>query len=175
MGLVDDSRVTVFLGGFLLSLLALVGVTALGAFAVLSALLDPAAGTPLLVAMLEAAAPFVAVVAMLGFVSLLLLVGLVVTAVRSASTPRSDRLARLARIVERYSSDARDLGLSEKLEPTTEDRIDQLKQRYVEGELTELEYEQRLQDLMGDDDVSDERIRRERERTDRRRDREFEL
>jgi uncharacterized membrane protein len=173
MGLVDDSRVTVFLGGFLLSLLALVGVTALGAFAVLSALLDPAAGTPLLVGLLEAAAPFVAVVAMLGFVSLLLLVGLVVTAVRSASIPRSDRLARLARIVERHSSDARDLGLSEKLEPTTEDRIDQLKRRYVEGELTELEYEQRLQDLMSDDDVSDERIRRERERTGR--EREFEL
>ncbi|UPV99427.1 SHOCT domain-containing protein [Halorussus gelatinilyticus] len=175
MGLVDDSRVTVLLGGFLLSLLALVGVTALGAFAVLSAFLDPAAGTPLLVALLQTAAPFVAVAAMLGVVSLVLLVGLAVAVVRSASVPRDARLARLARTVERYYPGARSLGLSEKFEPTTEDRIDQLKQRYVEGEITELEYEQRLQELMSDDDVSDDRVRRERERTDRQRDREFEL
>ncbi|WP_128477958.1 SHOCT domain-containing protein [Halorussus pelagicus] len=171
MGLADDSRVTVFLGGFILSLLALVGVTALGAFAVLTALLDPAAGASILVVLLETAAPFVAVAAMLGFVSLFLLVGLVVTAVRSASIPRSARLAGLARTVERYSAGARDLGLSETFEPTTEDRIDELKERYVDGEITELEYERRLQDLMREEDVSDERVRRERDQ----RDREFEL
>ncbi|UPV73414.1 SHOCT domain-containing protein [Halorussus limi] len=174
MGLVDDSRVTVLLGGFLLSLLALVGVTALGAFAVLSALLDPAAGAPVLVVLLQTAAPFVAVAAMLGVVSILLLVGLAVAVVRSASIPRDDRLARLARKVERYYPDARGLGLSDRFEPTTEDRIEELKQQYVAGEITELEYERRLQDLMGEEGVSDERVRRERDRTDRKRDREFE-
>jgi uncharacterized membrane protein len=174
MGLVDDSRVKVLLGGFLLSLLALVGVTALGAFAVFTALLDPAAGSSLLVVLLETAAPFVAVTAMLGLVSLLLLVGLAVAAVRSASLPRNERLARITRRIEHYSPDARKLGLSERFEPTTEDRIDELKREYVEGEITELEYERRLQELMSEEGVSDERVRRERDRADRQRDREFE-
>jgi hypothetical protein len=36
-----------------------------------------------------------------------------------------------------------------------------LKQEYIEGEITELEYERRLQDLMSEEGVNDERARRE--------------
>jgi len=175
MGLVDDPKVKLLGGGFALSLFALVGLVGFGLVAALSTLAAPPATGSLVFAVLSAVAPYLVASALVGMLSFFLLVGLTITAVRSASIPRNDRLARFARLLERYSSEARDLGLSERLEPTTEDRIDQLKQEYVEGEITELEYERRLQDLMADDSVSDERVRREYERTDRRcREREYE-
>lgn len=164
MGLVDDTRVKLLLGGFLLSLFALVGIVGFGLLAALSALAAPSAG---LFVLLEAVAPYLVASALVGMLSFFLLVGLVVAGVRSASMPRDERLARLARLAERHSSEARQVGLAERFEPTTEDRIDELKRRYVEGEITELEYERRLQDLMAEEGVSDERVRRERERTDR--------
>ncbi|WP_276300481.1 SHOCT domain-containing protein [Halorussus lipolyticus] len=175
MGLADDPKVKLLASGFALSLFALVGLVGFGLVAGLSTLAGPPAGASLVFAVLSAVAPYLVASALVGMLSLFLLVGLVVTAVRSASVPRSNRLARLARLVERYSSEARELRLSERLEPTTEDRIDQLKREYVEGDITELEYERRLQDLMADDSMSDQRVRREYERTDRNsREREFE-
>jgi hypothetical protein len=166
MGLVDDTSVKLLLGGFLLSLFALVGIVGFGFVAALSALAAPPAGSSLVFVLLEAVAPYLVTSVLVGMLSAVLLVGVAIRAVRSASMPRNDRLADLARTVERYSPEARDLGLSERVEPTTEDRIDQLKQQYVEGDLTELEYERRLQDLLSEENVSDERVRRERNRTD---------
>lgn len=179
MGLVDDTRVKLLLGAFAFSLLALVGIVALGAVAALSALANPAyAGVPLPFVLLDAAAPYLVASALVGGVSFLLFVALAVAAVRRASMPRDERLARLARTVERHSSEARSVGLAERFEPTTEDRIEDLKERYVEDEITEWEYERRLQELLADEtgsdvdvdgerasdkDVSDERLRRERE------------
>ena len=168
MGLLSDTKVKVLLAAFVLSLFALVGVSALGLLAALTALTSPAyAGTPLVFALLDAAAPYVVALLLIGLFSGLSFVALAVAAVRQASMPRNDRLARLARKIERYYPQAREVGLSERVEPTTEDRIDQLKERYVEGEIGELEYERRLQELMDDERVSDERVRRERQRSGR--------
>lgn len=165
MGLLDDTRVKTLLAGFLLSLLALVAVSAFGLLAAVSALAQPSSA-PLLFVLLDAVLPYAVAAALVGGVSFLLLTWLSVAAVRRASMPRDDRLAGLARKVERHYPGARKVGLSERVEPTTDDRIEELKRRYVEGELTELEYERRLQDLMDEEGVSDERIRRERSRTD---------
>lgn len=166
MGLVDDSRLKALLGAFLVSLFLLVALVGFGFVAAVSALAGPTPGAPLLVALLNAVAPYLVASALVGTLSFVLLVGLVVVGVRQASLPRDERLARVGRLVERHSSEAREVGLADRFEPTTEDRIDELKQRYVEGEITELEYERRLQDLMSEEGVSDERVRRERERTD---------
>lgn len=167
MKLLRDTRVKVLLGAFLLSLFVLLATAALGLLSVLSVLAAPPSSGPLLFVLLDAAAPYLVASAFVGMLSFLLLVGLVVAGVRRASLPRDERLARLARLVERHSSEARQVGLAERFEPTTEDRIEELKQQYVEGEITELEYERRLQDLMADDSVSDERVRRERNRAER--------
>jgi hypothetical protein len=175
MGLVDDTSVKLLLGGFLVSLFALVGIAGFGLIAALSALGTAPAGASFVFVLLEAVAPYLIASALVGMLSVLLLVGLAVAAVRSASIPRNDRLAGLARTLERYSSDARRLGLSERLEPTTEERIEDLKQQYVEGEITELEYERRLQDLMSEEGVNDERARREQTGRERKgREREYE-
>ncbi|MFC7080836.1 SHOCT domain-containing protein [Halorussus caseinilyticus] len=166
MGLLGDGRVRALLAGFVLSLFALLGIAAVGLLAAVSVLAQPTPTTPFVVALVEAVAPYVVAAVVVGGVSFLLLAWLSVAAVRRASMPRDDRLARLARLVERYSSEARQVGLADHFEPTTDDRIEELKRRYVEGELTELEYERRLQELMDEEGVSDERVRHERSRTD---------
>jgi uncharacterized membrane protein len=178
MGLLDDTRVKALLAGFLLSLFALVATASLGLLAALSALGSQPAGTPLLFVLLEAAAPYLVASALVSMLSLLLLVALAVAVVRRASMPRDERLARLARTVERHSSGARSVGLAERFEPTTEERIEELKARYVEGEITEWEYERQLQELLADEDespedVSDERVQQEREWAEQEGEREF--
>ena len=166
MGIADDGRVKLLFGGLVFSLLALVGVAAFGVVAGLSALFTAPASVPLVVVLLDAVAPYAITAALLGALSFVLTLGLAVAAVRQASMPRSERLAGLARLVERYSGEARRVGLAERFEPTTEERIDELKAEYVEGEITELEYERRLQDLMVEEGVNDERVQQERGRTD---------
>lgn len=195
MGLVDDTRVKTLLVAFFLSLVVLTLTASFGLLAVLSALADPTGGA-LLFVLLEAAAPYVVASMLVGLVSFLLFVALAVAAVQRASPPRDERLAGLARKVERVSPEARKFGLAERFEPTAEERIEDLKQEYVAGEITELEYERRLQDLLDEEGVGeergaglgeereaelgddletvldDERVRRERDSRDR--DREFE-
>ncbi|WP_135828757.1 SHOCT domain-containing protein [Halorussus halobius] len=165
MGLLDDRRVKLLVAGFLLSLFALVGVAAFGVLAVVSALLAPPAGTPVLVAMLEAVVQYLLAGVFVGGISVVFLVWLLVAAVRRASLPRNDRLADAARRVERHVPQIRDGDLSEHVAPTTEERIDDLKQRYVDGEITEAEYERELQALLRDEDADDDRVGRERGRT----------
>ncbi|WP_115864920.1 SHOCT domain-containing protein [Halorussus litoreus] len=178
MGLRDDTRVTLLLAGLVLSLFALVGVVAFGMLAVVSAVLAPPAGTPLLVALLNAVVPYALAGAFFGMLSLLLLIWTTAAAVRRASMPRSERLASLARTAERHSSEARELGLAERFEPTTEERIEALKAEYVDGEITEYEYEQRLQRLLreadvrsGFESVTDDHVQRELDRLRGERDR----
>jgi hypothetical protein len=167
MGLVDDTRVKLLLGGFVLSLFALVGIAGFGLLAALSALGTAPAGASLVFVLLEAIVPYLIASALVGMLSFFLLVGVTIAAVQNVSMPRNDRLARVARTVERHSSEARGLGLSERFEPTTEEQIEDLKQEYVEGEITELEYESRLQELLADDeDVNDERVRGKHEWTE---------
>lgn len=155
MGLLDDTKVKALLVGFLLSLAVLVATASLGLVAVLSALADPTGFLPFV--LLNAAAPYLVASMLVGLVSFLLFVALSVAAVRRASVPRDERLAELARTVERVSPQARRVDLAERFEPTAEERIEQLKREYVAGEITELEYERRLQDLLREADRGDQR------------------
>jgi len=98
-------------------------------------------------------------------------VGLGYALARNASLPRSERLARLAERVEADHSAARSLGLSELLsppEPTPEEReadaLAALKRRYVDGELTEAEFERKVDRLVAAESVDEARADRERRR-----------
>lgn len=92
-------------------------------------------------AVLSAVAMLVTADALLGF-------ALVLTVVRRASLPQSDRLAAIFALVERLIPPARGLGLSERFEPSAEDRRREVKRRYVEGELTEPEFEREMRALL---------------------------
>lgn len=148
MGVLNDAKVKALVAGSVLSLFALVITTTLGLLAGLSALFGPAS-------LFAAIAPYVVASMLSGLVSLALFVALAVTTVRRASLPRDERLAGLARKVEWMSEEAREYGLAERFEPTTEERIEDLKAEYVAGEITEWEYERRLQDLLAEADESD--------------------
>jgi membrane protein implicated in regulation of membrane protease activity len=148
MGVFDDAKMKALIAGFVLSLLALVITTTLGLLMGLSALFGPAS-------LFAAVAPYVVASMLSGLLSFALLVALSVAAVRRASVPRDERLATLARRVERVSDEAREYGLAERFEPTTEERIEDLKDEYVAGEITELEYERRLRDLLSEADERD--------------------
>jgi len=156
-----DRRVAVLLGAFALSLFALAGLAAFGLLAVASALASATGTAPLVFVALDAAAPYLLAAGFVGLLSFLFLIATSVAAIRRASLPRDERLARLARGVERVSDDAREFGLAERFEPTTEDRIEALKRQYVDGELTELAYERRLRELLADEETSDDSIDRE--------------
>ena len=157
MNLQRDGKVKTLLGGFLLSLVLLVGIAAFGLFAALSALASATAGAPLVFVALDAVAPYLAASVLVGVVSFFLLVATMVAAVRRLSAPRSERLARVARGVEYVSPRARSAGLAERFEPTTEERIAELKEEYVAGDIGEREFERRMQTLLDDRDASDGR------------------
>lgn len=177
-----DGRVKTLLGGFLLSLVLLVGIAAFGLFAALSALASAATGAPLVFVALDALAPYLAASMLVGVLSFVLLLGTMVAAIRRLSMPRNERLARVARGVEFVSPRARSAGLAERFEPTTEERIADLKQEYVAGEIGEREFERRMRDLLDDREAGEERdsvvprggrggrarrVRHERRRVDR--------
>jgi len=156
-----DRRVTALLGAFALSLFALAGLAAFGLLAVASALAGATGTAPLVFVALDAAAPYLLATGFVGVLSFLLLVATSVAAVRRASPPRDERLARVARGVERVSGEARAYGLAERFEPTTDERIEALKREYVDGEITELAYERRLREVLEDEETSDDRLDRE--------------
>lgn len=70
---------------------------------------------------------------------------------------RDPRLARAVESVERRSDRLRELGLSDSVRPPERDRVErrleELKAEYASGELTELEYERRVEQLLADSDL----------------------
>lgn len=90
----------------------------------------------------------------------------------SLSLPRNERLQSTVQRMERSNSMLDTLGLSEYVAPTErsdEEKMDALKQRYVEGEIDEDEFEREIERLNASDSTRDTRksnIRRSKE-TDR--------
>lgn len=127
-------------------------------------------GTPIVEILLTIAGP----VLVGGAVLLVLLtvsgVGLVWALVQSATLPQSDRLASLADRLEREYPPLRMAGLSELLappEPSAEERAEQalaeLKRQYVNGEITEAEFERKVDRLVANESIDEARARSERE------------
>lgn len=128
-------------------------------------------GTPIVNVLLDIAIPLLvgvgALVVLLGISA----IGLVWAVVRTASLPRSARLARLAERVERNYPPLRAVGLAGLLappEPSAEERAEQalaeLKQQYVDGEITEAEFERKVDRLVANESLDEARAARERER-----------
>lgn len=174
MSALSNTKVKTLFAGFVFSLVLLVGITVFGTVATLAALGSPAyANTPLLFAFFRAGFPYIVAFLLDGLLATVLFFWTVWSAARRVSMPRSDHLAVFARIAERFSPRARDLGLSERVEPTKEDRMEELKSKYVADEIGEHEFERRMMRLMDDEDGqrgrtktrrADERINREFER-----------
>lgn len=168
MGLLQDKRMWAGLVGSILSgglLLVAVGYLALVVYSGL------VSGTPIVQVLLDIAVP-----ALLGIGSLFALfvvscIVLVWALVRSASLPRSDRLASIADRLENEYPPLRIVGLSEFLEPPepsaeerAEDALAALKRQYVDGQITEAEFERKVDQLVANESIDEARAARERRR-----------
>lgn len=166
-----DHRLAVSLGAFLVfgSMLALVGgyvgLVLLSAFWTI--------GSPSIVdVLIELWIPYLPIIAVL-------LIGTVGSGASLAwallgrlSLPRSERLQSTVQRVERSNSRLDTLGLSDFVAPTEqtdEEKVETLKQRYVEGEIDEEEFEREIERLNATESSTDtrtSRVRRSKE-TDR--------
>lgn len=148
-------------GGLLLVLLGYVGLVVYSALAT---------GTPIVGILLDIAVPYLLIVASLFVVAVISGIGFVWALVRRASLPQSERLESLARRAEREYPPLETIGLSESLappKPSPEERAEQaladLKRQYVEGEISEHEFEQRVDRLVANESLDEARAARERQ------------
>lgn len=146
-------------------LLALVAVTTVlvggtvvvGLLSVLAAL----AGGAGLGAALGNAALVLLIAALLTAADLAFAMAFLVTVARRVSLPappESERIANGFERVENVIPPVARLGLSETFAVSTETKRERLKQRYVDDEITQVEYEQQLRALLaaeGDDSITD--------------------
>lgn len=158
------SRHWLYFGGFVITGILLVGVGLIGILDALSVLAEGVSYSEefVLLAMLGEAAEWVVIGLVLGLFAVVFLVAAVISVLRSASLPRDDRLVSLVKWLEREYPLLRRFDVTEKVEPTIEDRKRQLKERYVAGEISEEAFERELAQLM-DDTSADSKSRSENE------------
>ncbi|WP_225333643.1 SHOCT domain-containing protein [Halomicrobium urmianum] len=144
MSWVTRNRHWLLFAGVVLTTMAAVGVFTLAAA---TALVGVVAGG-LLAAADAVATYFLFGVLLLGL-DVVLAVALAVTLASMVSLPESDRLAGAAAVAERAAG--REPRLARKFEPSVETRHERLRERYVAGEISELELERRLDDLLAAD------------------------
>lgn len=151
------ARRWLYFGAFVVSGLLLVVVALLGLLDALSVLANPQyyAGELLVLAMVADAAEWVVAAVALSLIAALFLLAAVVSVLRDASIPRSDGLARTVESLESRVPALRRFDVSERVEPTAADRRERLKEQYVEGELSDEEFEAELERLVDDGSGAD--------------------
>jgi hypothetical protein len=135
-----------------LSVVVLVVVGMVGLVAGLNALAAPGAT---LVTVLDALLPYLVALFLVGIAGvaaaawgLYRLASGVVE--RNRRLLRNERVAKVAGYVERKSDLASQANLKARVEPSAEQRQQQLRDRYVSGDLSEHEFERRLETLLDD-------------------------
>ncbi|QIB75413.1 hypothetical protein GL213_03535 [Halogeometricum borinquense] len=123
----------------------------------------------LVTVLLDLAFPELPVFALSVIVAVVSSVGIVYGLARQASLPRGGRVESIARRAERMFPVFRMFGVADVFsepEPTPEERredaLASLKRQYVEDEISEAEFERKLDRLVANDSVDDARAERER-------------
>ncbi len=171
MGLIGDLKGP--LAGFAVSAVLFVAVGLYG----LADVLAVTSGTePTLAALVAAAVPYLVTLLVVGLVGVGFL-GWGLYQVTSGAVSGDNHLLQneyvetAAEYAERESDLARRFDLTEKVRPDPDERarreLADLKERYAEGELTEAEFERRVERLLGDSRLSETEVYRETE-TERR-------
>lgn len=126
-------------------------------------------GTPIVDVLLDIAVPVLMSVVFLVAMLILSGVAMLWVIVQNASIPRSERIAILVERVEREFPPLRVLGLSEFLsppEPSADEQAEQaladLKQQYVDGKITEAEFERKVDRLVANESIDEVRAAHER-------------
>lgn len=123
----------------------------------------------LVAAILQLAFPLLPLFVLSAVVAVLSTVGLVYGLARKARLPRGGRVESVACRAEKEYPALRTLGVADAVsepKPTPEERradaLDELKRQYVAGDVTEAEFERKLDRLVANDTVDDARAERER-------------
>ena len=168
MSWLSDNRHWLLFAATVLSGLSTVGVAIVGVLTTLSVLLT---GGSLVVTV----GAFLLATLLLCGLTLVFAAGLFSTLAGRASlpsVPQSRRAASVLSGLEAAVPPLRRLGLADRLQPSLEDRRATAKERYVDGELSEREFEACLETLL---DEEERRVpKSERSRTDRELERERE-
>lgn len=167
MGLLRNKLLWVSVLGIVLAgvlLLLAVGYLGVVVFAGL------ASGTPLVGTLLDLAVPAIVGVALLVVLLVVSGVALVWVLVQHVSTSVRGWVVAIPERLERAYPPLRILGLSDLFAPTlsaderTERALADLKQEYVDGELTEAAFERRVDRLVASESIAEGRVTRERRR-----------
>ena len=148
MSVLADNRHWLLFAAAVLSGLSTVGVALVGVLATVSVLVT---GGSLLVTV----GAFLLATLLLGGLTLVFGTALLSTLASRASlpsVPRNQRAANVLAGLEAAVPPLRRLGLSDRLEPTLEDRRAALTQRYVDGELSEHQFEAALHELLDEEE-----------------------
>lgn len=142
-----------YFGLFVTTSILSVGASMMGMIDGLSALPEGAAYgeefAPLL--MLQAGGEWLVASMVLGLFSMAFLTATVVSVLRNRAFPRDDRIASVVERLERRYPILQEFDVSKRFEPTPEERKKELKAQYVEGELSEAEFERRMEQVMDGD------------------------
>jgi hypothetical protein len=148
VSLLADNRHWLLFAATVLSGLSTVGVAIVGVLATVSVLLT---GGSLILTV----GAFLLGTLLLGGLTLVFGAALLSTLASRASLPSVPRNRRASNVfhgLEAAVPPLRQLGLADRLEPTLEDRRDRLTQRYVDGELSEHQFEAALHELLDEED-----------------------
>ncbi|WP_049900848.1 SHOCT domain-containing protein [Natrinema altunense] len=156
------ARHWVYFAGFVITGILAAGAGLIGILDGLAALSSgvPANEVMIVLTMLGAAAEWVMIVFVLGVIAVGFLAATVVSVLRNASLPRDDRLVSIVERLEQRYPLLRQFDAAGKVEPTVDDRKQQLREQYVAGEISESEFERQVAELM-DDSSSDTRSQSE--------------
>ena len=163
MGWFRENAFAIAIGTLLVSgglLVVVLGYVSLVVYAALTA------GVSLVGVVTDLAVPYLPIVAVLVVLLTVSTVGVSWGLLRRLSLPKSDRLGSAAERAEKRYPVLDELGIADALtppEPTTEEKLEALKRRYVTGEIDETTFERELDRFVADDSVDDERVRTERE------------
>jgi hypothetical protein len=168
MGLLRNRALwAAFLGLVLSGLLLVLGAGYLG-LVVVSGLLS---GAPVVGTLLDIAVPAILGGALLIVLMLVSGAAFLYVLLRSVSLPRSARAASVVGRLEGAYPPFGRVGLADRLappEPSPDERVERaladLKGRYVDGEMTETEFERRVDRLVSNEPIDGARADRERER-----------
>ena len=159
MSVLADNRHWLLFAATVLSGLSTVGVAVVGLLATVSVLLT--GGSLLLTVGVSLLATL-----LLGGLTLVFAAGLLSTLASRASLPsipRSQRAANVLHGLEAAVPPLRRLGLADRVEPSLEDRRAALEQRYVDGELSEQQFEAALHELLDEEERRGSEVSRSNE------------
>lgn len=149
MSVLSDNRHWLLFAAVVVTTLGVVGLPIVGAISTVAILFGGGPVLPIVVGTIFGTL-------LLAGLDVIFAVALARELTRMASLPKSQRVARVLRTIERILPPLSRLGLAARFEPpepTIEERRQTLTKRYVDGELSEAELERELATLLDEDDT----------------------